>query len=63
LFSAIALSFSQEKIPICVNIIGIKYKSKIDLLQNRKKPHPNPPRRFGEGAEKPGISPPLPRGG
>jgi len=31
----------------------------IDLLQNSKKPHPNPPRRFGEGAEKPSISPPY----
>ena len=36
------------------------YQKAIDLLQNRKKPHPNPPRRFGEGAEKPGISPPNP---
>jgi|GEM_PF-4813553 len=36
---------------------------KIDLLRNRKKPHPSPPRRFGEGALQTRHFPPLTKGG
>jgi len=38
-------------------------KDLLDLLRNRKKPHPSPPRRFGEGALQTRHFPPLTKGG
>jgi len=62
----IILSYTFPSIIALTTIINNNFNlnlSLLDLLRNRKKPHPSPPRRFGEGALQTRHFPPPYQGG